>query len=192
MKSSSCEYENRFRRDFETVIRELKESFAPEMDLQITNLVLWPDSVLERWRSLNRTKSSNELAVLSWNTNGRLNLRGCRESLLRRWSTKGFVDLGLVQEHFKKDGVPLFDLFGPTWWNLSSGAVGKSRGRKSGGCAIYGRPGLVSDHGFQHKGGRICGAFTAGGLVLSVYFPTKCSKLSIEVNERGQTTFCRF
>ena len=62
---------------------------------------------------------------------GKLDLRGCRESLLKRWSMKGFVDIGLIQEHFKKSGTPLFDLFGPSWWNLSSGAVGGGRGRRS-------------------------------------------------------------
>ena len=87
----------------------------------------WSDSVAERWSSLNKVKSRDELGLLSWNLNGRLELRGCRESLLRRWALKGFVDVGLIQEHFKKDDSPLFDLFGPAWWNLSNGAIGESR-----------------------------------------------------------------
>ena len=130
----------------------------------------------ERWKKLNGCKTPHELAVLSWNVNVRLDLRGCRESLLRRWSGQGFVDVGLIQEHFKKAGTALFNIFGPAWWNLSSGAVGESKGRRSGGCAIFGQPSLVTDHGFQHHGGRICGLYTSGGLLLSVYFPTKNQK----------------
>ena len=76
---------------------------------------------------------------------------------------KGFVDVGLIQEHFKKTGAPLFDLFGPSWWNVSSGAVGESMGRRSGGCAIFGQPSLQTCQGLQHKSGRICGLFTQGG-----------------------------
>ena len=140
------------------------------------DILSWPLSVAERWKKLNDCKSSNELAVLSWNINGRLDLRGCRESLLRRWAVRGFVDVGLIQEHFKKDGAELFDLFGPAWWNLSSGAVGESRGRRSGGCAIFGQPSLATDQGFQQRGGRICGLFVSGGLLLSIYFPTKRPK----------------
>ena len=44
----------------------------------------WPESVCGRWKKLNERKSPHDLAVLSWNTNGRLELRGCRESLLRQ------------------------------------------------------------------------------------------------------------
>ena len=73
---------------------------------------------------------------------------------------KEFVDVGLIQEHFKKSGATMFDLFGPSWWNLSSGAVGESKGRRSGGCAIFGHPGLQTGQGVQHKSGRICGLFT--------------------------------
>ena len=57
-------------------------------------LGLWPVSVQKRWKELNRPKTSDELGVLSWNVNGRLDLRGCRESLLRRWSVCGVVDVG--------------------------------------------------------------------------------------------------
>ena len=84
--------------------------------------------------------------------------------------------MALIQEHFKKQGTPLYDLFGPSWWNLSSWAVGNSRGRRSGGCAIFGQPCLVAGHGFNHQSGRICGLFTSGGLLLSIYFPTKQPK----------------
>ena len=108
-----------------------------------------------RWKNINKSKSSYELGILSWNINGRLDFRGCRESLLKRWSAEGFVDVGLIQEHFKKEGTPLYDLFGPAWWNFSSGAVGESRGRRSGGCAIFGQPCLVTGQGFQHQRGRI-------------------------------------
>ena len=144
------------------------------------DMLSWPASVAERWKKLNRGKSSNELAILSWNVNGRLDLRGCRESLLRRWAVRGFVDLGVIQEHFKKEGAALFDLFGPAWWNLSSGAVGGSKGRRSGGCAIFGQPSLVTDQGFQHEGGRICGLFVSGGLLLSIYFPTRRPNQSVD------------
>ena len=136
----------------------------------------WPISVVNRWKTLNGHKSSSELGILSWNTNGRLDFRGCRESLLKRWSMKGFVDVGLIQEHFKKSGTPLFDLFGPAWRNISSGAVGESKGRRSGGCAIFGQPCLVTGQGFQDGSGRICGLYASGGLILSVYFPTRRPK----------------
>ena len=72
----------------------------------------WPQAVRERWDLLNHSKSGDELGLLSWNVNGRLDLRGCRESLLRRWALKGFVDVGLIQEHFRPADAPLFDLFG--------------------------------------------------------------------------------
>ena len=97
--------------------------------------------------------------------------------------------MGLIQEHFKKNGATLFDLFGPSWWNLSSGAVGESRGRRSGGCAIFGQPGLQAGQGFQHKSGRICGLFTSGGLLLSVYFPTKRPKQLIDQYKEMFSTF---
>ena len=122
---------------------------------------------------MNEFKSPHELAILFWNTNGKLDLRECRESLVRRWFRKGFVDVGLIQEHFKKADIAMFNLFGLAWWRVSSGAVGLSKGRRSGGCAIFGQPALVTDHVFQHRGGRICGLFTSGGLILNVYFPTK-------------------
>ena len=89
--------------------------------------ISWPESVSVRWDELNSVKSGYELGLLSWNVNGRLELRGCRESLLRRWALKGFVDVALIQEHFRKDDSPLFDLFGPDWWNISSGAAGNCR-----------------------------------------------------------------
>ena len=100
-------------------------------------------------------------------------MRGCGESLLRRWALKGLVDVALIQEHFKSDDSPLFNLFGPDWWNISSGAIGKKKGRKSGGCAIYIQPCLSSAEGFQHPGGRVCGLFTSGGLLINSYFPTR-------------------
>ena len=51
----------------------------------------WPTSVSERWERLHLPKSRDALASLSWNTNGRLELRGCRESLLRRWAKRGLL-----------------------------------------------------------------------------------------------------
>ena len=156
------------------------EQYCDHVDPSTKDVKCWPGLVASRWIDLNRRKSSYELGVLSWNTNGRLDLRGCRESLLRRWSLKGFVYVGLIQEHFKKSGAPLFDLFGPSWWNLSSGAVGESMGRRSGGCAIFGQPALQRGQGFKHKSGRICGLFTSGGLLLSVYFPTKRPKQLVD------------
>ena len=48
-------------------------------------LYTWPASVAGRWKTLNIIhKASHELGILSWNINGRMELRGCRESLLRR------------------------------------------------------------------------------------------------------------
>ena len=129
------------------VINELSQ-YCGRIDPSPKDLISWPISVANRWKNLNGRKPSEELGILSWNTNGRLDFRGCRESLLKRWALKGFVDVGLIQEHFIKGGVPLYDLFGPAWWNISSGAVGESRGRRSGGCAVFGQPGLVRDRGF--------------------------------------------
>ena len=93
-----------------------------------SQILSWPVSTQRRWIGLNIPKEPYELAVMSWNTNGRLNLRGCRESLLRRWALKGFVDVALIQEHFKSDDSPLFNLVGSDWWNISSGAIGKKKG----------------------------------------------------------------
>ena len=123
------------------VIREL-ERYCGRINPSSGDMKTWSPSVVTRRNYLNRRKFPSELGILSWNTNGRLDFRGCRESLLKRWSMKGFVDIGLIQEHFKKAGTPLFDLFGHSWWNLSSGAIGGARGRRSGGCAIFGQPGL--------------------------------------------------
>ena len=140
------------------------------------NLASWPKSVAERWKRIHSPKSRNELALISWNTNGRLELRGCRESLIRSWARKGYVDIALIQETLKKSGSSLFDMFGPDWWNISTWAV-SNLGRGSGGCTIYGQPSLFSKDSFMKKGGRICGSFIGDGLVLDVYFLTK-----LEVN----------
>lgn len=138
-----------------------------------TNDYLWPSSVAKRWKTLNQPKSYFELGLLSWNVNGRLGLRGCRESLLTRWSKRGFVDVVLVEEHFKGgDDDPLY-LFGIDWWSFSSGATSDGSGRKSGGCAVLGQPCLSSKGGFQQPGGRICGLFISSGLVLNIYFPSR-------------------
>ena len=99
---------------------------------------------------------------------------------MRRWARKGFVDVALIQEHFKGDNSPLFDLFGSGWWNFSTGAVGNDCGRKSGGCAIFVQPCLNLGEGFQYPGGRICGLCTSGGLLLNVYFPTREQRQSSE------------
>ena len=95
----------------------------------------------------------------------------------------------MIQEHFRKDGVPIYNLFGPAWWNISSGAVGESRGRRSGGCAIFGQPVFQRGQGFQHTSGRICGLFTSGGLLLSVYFPTKSPKQLVDQYKEVYGTF---
>ena len=170
------------------VIQELTR-YCGRINPSERDMETWPPSVVFRWRALNRLKLPSELGILSWNTNGRLDLRGCRESLLKRWTMKGFVDIGLIQEHFKKAGTPLFDLFGPSWWNLSSGAIGGARGRRSGGCAIFGQPCLEVGQGFQHVGGRICGIFICGGLLLSLYFPTKGPKQSAAQYRESFTNF---
>ena len=132
----------------------------------------WPIPVAARWDRINKPKSVKELGLLSWNTNGRLDLRGCREGLIRSWVRKGFVDIALIQETLKKKGSSLFDMFGQGWWNMSSWAV-SDKGRGSGGCTIFGQPSLISKSSFSVEGGRICGTFVGGGLILNVYFPTK-------------------
>ena len=144
-----------------------------------TNEYTWPSSVAGRWKTLNQPKNYSELGILSWNVNGRLDLRGCRESLLTRWSKKGFVDVVLVQEHFKGGDVGPLSLYGRDWWSFSSGATSDGSGRKSGGCAVLGQPCLSSTGGFQHPGGRICGLFISSGLVLNIYFPTRTSSQTL-------------
>ena len=170
------------------VIQELMQYFG-RINPSTTDMKHWPPSVAIGWKSLVSRKSPCELGILSWNTNGRLDLRGCRESLLKRWSMKGFVDVGLIQEHFKKVGSPIFNLFGAAWWNLSSGAVGGATGRRSGGCAIFGQPCLEVGHGFQVEGGRVCGILVSGGLLLSLYFPTKKPKQPIAQYGEIYSTF---
>ena len=95
----------------------------------------------------------------------------------------------LIQEHFRKDESPLFDFFGPDRWNMSSGAVGDSRGRRSGGCAIYGQPCLSSGIGFRHKGGRLCGFFTAGGIIINIYFPTRDHRQTVNAYRERFSSF---
>ena len=77
------------------VVQEIAK-YCGRVDSTTADMLSWPPSVTSQWKSLNVPKSSFELGILSWNTNGRLNLRGCRESLLRRWSMKGFVDVGVI------------------------------------------------------------------------------------------------
>ena len=144
----------------------------------LDQLKSWPASVSLRWKQINLPKKDSELGCLSWNTNGRLDLRGCRESLLRSWARKGFVDIALIQETLKKKGSSLFDLFGADWWSVSSWAVG-GQGRGSGGCTIFGQPSLASKACFKKAGGRICGSFVAKGLILDIYFPTKAAGQSM-------------
>ena len=153
-----------------------------------SQLESWPKSVEGRWQRVLRPKSRNELALLSWNTNGRLALRGCRESLIRSWARKGYVDLALIQETLKKNGSSLFDLFGSDWWNISSWAVG-GYGRGSGGCSIFGQPSLVSLKSCMIKGGRICGSFIGDGLVLNIYFPTKSGGKSMDAYRSEFSSF---
>ena len=154
----------------------------------LSQLESWPKSVEGRWQGVLLPKSRDELALLSWNTNGRLELRGCRESLIRCWARKGYVDLALIQETLKKNGSSLFDLFGPDWWNISSWAVG-GYGRGSGGCSIFGQPSLVSIKSCMIKGGRICGSFIGDGLVLNIYFPTKSGGKSMDTYRSEFSSF---
>ena len=182
--------------DIHSEVKPVKQRLISEMDKYCGRQKIsdslefsWPKSVVERWVVLNNAKKRDELGLLSWNVNGRLELRGCRESLLRRWALKGFVDVGLIQEHFRKDDSPLFDVFGPDWWNISSGAVGGTTGRNSGGCAIYGQPCLYSKGGFNHQSGRLCGFFTSGGLIINIYFPTRDGRLPIDVYRESFSSF---
>ena len=56
-----------------------------------------PQEVKLKWEYLNGRKSRRDLGFLTWNVNGRLDFRGCRESLLRRWILRGSVDVVLIQ-----------------------------------------------------------------------------------------------
>ena len=151
-------------------------------------LLTWPAAVKSRWRRINIPKNRHDLGVLSWNTNGRLDLRGCREGLIRNWARKGFVDIALIQETLKKSGSSLYDVFGPDWWNISSWAVSR-KGRGSGGCTIFGQPSLFSYGSVTEKGGRISGTMVGDGLVLNVYFPTNSRAHSVATNRKEFSDF---
>ena len=64
-------------------------------------LISFPKEVKLKWKSLNERKSRRDLGFLTWNVNGRLDLRGCRESLVRQWILRGSVDLVFIQKHFQ-------------------------------------------------------------------------------------------
>ena len=157
-------------------------------DPSVDELGTWPDSIVPRWVRVNLPKNRNELGLLSWNANGRLDLRGCREGLIRRWAGKGLVDIALIQETLKKSGSIMYDMFGADWWSVSSWAAGEY-GRGSGGCTIFGQPSLIASASFKKAGGRICGTYIADGLILNVYFPTKATVLS---KENYRTLFASF
>ena len=172
-----------------------------DISLLADQLDSWPVSVKARWDRINLPKTGNELGLLSWNTNGRLDLRGCRESLIRSWARKGFVDVALIQETLKKNGSSLFDMFGADWWSVSSWAAG-SHGRGSGGCTIFGQPSLFSKASFKKSGGRLCGTYVADGLILDIYFPSKPTTISmdgyrilfskVKFSKNLISTFCQF
>ena len=56
------------------LLKELK-MYSIKVCPTASEILSWPKIVLERWNYVNRPKAIDELAVLSWNTNGRLNLR---------------------------------------------------------------------------------------------------------------------
>ena len=169
-----CIFADRRKIPLSVPICEVRE-ILPTAD----RLDAWPVSATARWERINLPKTGIELGLLSWNTNGRLDLRGCRESLIRSWARKGFVDVALIQETLKKIGSSLFDMFGADWWSVSSWASG-SHGRGSGGCTIFGQPSLVSKASFKKTGGRFCGTYVADGLILDIYFPTKAANTSMD------------
>ena len=126
---------------------ELEKCFVP-MDCSETKFISWPEDVKLRWESLNGRKNGQDLWLLTWNINGRMDLRGCRESLLRRWVLSGPVDVALIQEHFQAGSGTSVNFLNKDWWHVSSDAVGGSIGRKSGGCAVLVQPCLLTDGGF--------------------------------------------
>ena len=148
-----------------------------------------PQEVKLKWEYLNGRKSRRDLGFLTWNVNGRLDLRGCRESLLRRWILRGSVDVVLIQEHFQVGNTGSVNFLNKDWCHITSDAVGGGFGLKSGGSAVLVQPCLVSDGGFTHPGGRICGMFTDEGLILSLYFPTR---LPGQSGEEYMKTFTLF
>ena len=167
---------------------ELEKFFVP-IDCSGTKLISWPEDVKLRWESLNGQKYRRDLGFLTWNVNGRMDLRGCRESLLRRWVLSGPVDVVLIQEQFRAGNGTSVNFLNKDWWHISSDAVGGSIGRKSGGCAVLVQPCLLSEGGFSHPGGRICGMYTHKGLILTLYFPTKSPGQSREEYLKTFTIF---
>ena len=85
--------------DFKSELLKELRTYTTKIFPSPSEVLSWPKIATERWNYVNRHKSSDILAVISWNTNGRLDLRGCRENLLRRWVQKGFVNVALIQEH---------------------------------------------------------------------------------------------
>ena len=153
------------------LMAELEKNFDTSNYTEET-VLSWPVDVKLRWKSLNDRKSKQDIGFLTWNVNGRLDLRGCRESLLRRWVLGGSVDVVMIQEHFQKGSANMIGFLNPDWCHVSSNAVGGGIGRKSGGCAVFVQPCLISDSGFTLPGGRICGIFVGDGLIVTIYFPT--------------------
>ena len=170
------------------LMAELKKWFC-SIDCSENKLISWPAEVELKWKSLNVRKSERDIGVLTWNVNGRLNFRGCRESLLRRWVLGGSVDIVLIQEHFKASSATSINCLSQDWWCISSDTVGGGTGRKSGGCATLVQPCLVTDGGFTHPGGRICGIFLEEGLIVTIYFPTMSPGQSREDYVKTFTTF---
>ena len=116
---------------------------------------------------------------MSLNINGRLDFWGGRESLLEHWSVKGFVDMALIQEHFKREGSPLYELFGPASWNFFYPCGWGIEGSKKWWLCYFGQPFLATCQIFQYQNGSIFGVFTSGFL-LTVYFPTKSPKQQMD------------
>ena len=85
----------------------------------------------------------------------------------------------------------MYDFFGTSWWTISSGAVGwgGGRGRRSVGCAIFGKPGLEVGQGFQLEGGRVCRVYISGGLLPSSYFPIRGPNQSSAQYREGFAAF---
>ena len=161
------------------LMEELKKCFGT-IGCSVDKFISWPEEVKMVWKSLNGRKSGRDIGFLTWNVNGRLDLRGCRESLLRRWVMGGSVDIVMIQEHFQKGSTGSINFLSPDWWHVSSDAVGQGFGRKSGGCAVLVQPCIVAGGGFTHPGGRICGVFVGEGLIVALYFPTISSGQSRE------------
>ena len=96
------------------LMEELKKCSAT-IGCSLDKFISWPEEVKMVWKSLNGRKSGRDTGFLTWNVNGRLDLRGCHESLLRCWVMGGSVDIVMIQEHFQKGSAGSINFLSPDW-----------------------------------------------------------------------------